>query len=165
MSHQSGAERPAITVTDLVFAWPDGTPVLGRPESGFSLSVPPGRSGIVGTNGSGKSTLLSLIAGRRAPQRGAVSVPGHVAYLPQDLTLDVAQPVDAFLGIAAARAALAALERGEDDPDRVQTLLEVIGTDWDVEARTVAQLGRLGLGPDVLDRRLGELSGGEVTRL
>ncbi|HSN12935.1 MAG TPA: ABC-F family ATP-binding cassette domain-containing protein [Propionibacteriaceae bacterium] len=165
MSHLSGAERPAITVTDLVFAWPDGTPVLGGPESGFSLSVPPGRSGIVGTNGSGKSTLLSLIAGRRAPQRGAVSVPGRVAYLPQDLTLDVAQPVDAFLGIADTRAALGALERGEEDPGRVETLLEVIGTDWDVEARTVAQLGRLGLGPDVLDRRLGELSGGEVTRL
>jgi hypothetical protein len=28
MSTISGAERPAITVSDLVFHWPDGTPVL-----------------------------------------------------------------------------------------------------------------------------------------
>jgi ATPase subunit of ABC transporter with duplicated ATPase domains len=165
MSTAHGAERPAITVTDLVFRWPDGTPVLGDEAEGFTLSVPPGRSGLVGTNGSGKSTLLALLAGRLRPQRGTVSTTGDVAHLPQDLTLDLAQPVDAFLGMAETRAALGALDRGEDDPQHVEHLLEVIGTGWDIEARTLAQLVRLGLPPDVIDRRLGELSGGEVTRL
>ena len=63
MSTISGAERPAITVSDLVFHWPDGTPVLGDDTAGFNLVVPPGRSGLVGVNGSGKSTLMALLAG------------------------------------------------------------------------------------------------------
>ncbi len=165
MSSVNGAERPAITVTDLVFHWSDGTPVLGDEAHGFTMSVPTGRSGIVGTNGSGKSTLMALLAGRLHPRRGMVATSGHVAYLPQDLTLDLAQAVDAFLGIAEKRQALLALDESEADPATVEGLLETIGTDWDVEARTIAELARLGLRPDVLDRTLGELSGGEVTRI
>ena len=42
---------------------------------------------------------------------------------------------------------------------------DAIGDDWDVEERAVAELARLGLPAVVLDRRLGELSGGEVVRL
>ena len=165
MSTISGAERPAITVSDLVFHRPDGTPVLGDDTAGFNLVVPPGRSGLVGANGSGKSTLMALLAGRRLPDRGVVSATGHVAYLPQDLTLDLAQPVDVFLGVADTRSALTALDEGEAGPACIEHLLEVIGTNWDIEARTVAELARLGLPADVLDRELGQLSGGEVTRL
>jgi len=165
MSTISGAERPAITVSDLVFHWPDGTPVLGDDTAGFNLVVPPGRSGLVGANGSGKSTLMALLAGRRLPDRGVVSATGHVAYLPQDLTLDLAQPVDVFLGVADTRSALTALDEGEAGPACIEHLLEVIGTNWDIEAHTVAELARLGLPADVLDRELGQLSGGEVTRL
>jgi len=73
MSTISGAERPAITVSDLVFHWPDGTPVLGDEEAGFNLVVPPGRSGLVGANGSGKSTLMAILAGSRHPHSGVVA--------------------------------------------------------------------------------------------
>ena len=86
---------------------------------------------------------------------------GEVGYLPQDLTLDVDQPVDEFLGIGAVRRAIRAVEGGDADPAHFDT----IGDDWDVEDRAVAELGRLGLPADVLDRRLGQLSGGEVTEL
>ncbi len=129
-----------IAASGLGFAWPDGTPVL----DGLDLLVGPGRSGLVGVNGAGKSTLLRL-----------------VGYLPQDLTLDVGQPADDFLGHGPVRRAIRAVAGGAGD----EALFDTIGDDWDVEDRAAAELGRLGLPADVLDRRLGELPGGEVTQL
>jgi ATPase subunit of ABC transporter with duplicated ATPase domains len=146
-----------VTASGLGFAWPDGTPAL----TGLDLLVGPGRSGLIGVNGSGKSTLLRLIAGDLRPTSGHLGVSGEVGYLPQDLTLDTDQSVDEFLGIAAVRRAIHAVENGDPDPAH----FDVIGDDWDVEDRAEAELGRLGLPSDVLDRRLGQLSGGEVTQL
>ncbi|WP_036509025.1 ABC-F family ATP-binding cassette domain-containing protein [Nocardioides sp. URHA0020] len=151
------ATTPAISASRLGFAWPDGTPVL----QDLDLLVPPGRSALVGVNGAGKSTLLRLVAGLLTPTAGHLTASGEIGYLPQDLTLDVDQPVDDFLAIGEVRRAVRAVERGDVDAH----LYDVIGDDWDVEDRAVAELGRLGLPPDVLDRRLGELSGGEVTQL
>jgi ATPase subunit of ABC transporter with duplicated ATPase domains len=147
----------AITCTSLTFAWPDGATAI----DGLDLVVGPGRSGLVGRNGSGKSTLLRLIAGELRPTSGRVSVAGETGYLPQDLTLDVAQRVPEFLGIEQVAGAIRAVESGSVD----QQHFDVIGDDWDIEQRALAELGRLGLPPDVLDRRMGELSGGEVTQL
>ncbi|MBB3043665.1 ATP-binding cassette domain-containing protein [Nocardioides soli] len=155
------APTSVIAASGLGFAWPDGTPVL----QDLDLLVSPGRSGLVGVNGAGKSTLLRLVAGLLTPTTGVLNVAGEVAYLPQDLTLDVTQPVEEFLGIAAVRRAIRAVESGADDPARLQSHLDTIGDDWDVEERAVAELGRLGLPPDVLDRRMGEISGGEATQL
>src|SRR6478609_2056692 len=151
------ATTSVIAASGLGFAWPDGTEVL----SDLDLLVSPGRSGLVGVNGAGKSTLLRLVAGALRPTAGHLSVAGEVGYLPQDLTLDVHEPVEEFLGIGAVRRAIRAVESGDVDPAH----FEVIGDDWDVEERAVAELGRLGLPADVLDRRLGEVSGGEATQL
>ncbi len=148
---------PVITASGLGFAWPDGTAVLHD----LDLLVGPGRSGLVGVNGAGKSTLLRLVAGDLRPTAGHLAVAGEVGYLPQDLTLDVAQPVEDFLGIGAVRRAIRAVEDGDTDLRH----FDVIGDAWDVEDRAAAELARLGLPPDVLERRLGELSGGEVTEL
>jgi len=142
---------------DVTLRWPDGDLVL----DGFSATVPPRRSGIVGSNGSGKSTLLRLLAGDVEPTSGRVSRPDRVAWLRQDLVLREDEPVDVHLGIAAARHALHAIERGDTDPAH----FDAVGDDWDAEERAQAELDRLGLPGDVLDRRLGELSGGEVMRL
>jgi ATPase subunit of ABC transporter with duplicated ATPase domains len=155
------APTSVIAASGLGFTWPDSTPVLRD----LDLLVSPGRSGLVGVNGAGKSTLLRLVAGILRPTAGHLNVAGEVAYLPQDLTLDVAQPVEDFLGIGAVRRAIRAVESGDADPERLAAYLETIGDDWDVEERAVAELARLGLPADVLDRRLGELSGGEVTEL
>ena len=131
------ATTAVITASGLGFAWPDGTPVL----DGLDLLVGPGRSGLVGVNGAGKSTLLRLVAGDLRPPPATSRVAGEVGYLPQDLTLDVDQPVDDFLGIGEVRRAVRAVEGGAVD----QHLFDVIGDDWDVEDRAVAELGRLGL--------------------
>ena len=152
------SSTPAVvTASALAFSWPDGTPALRD----LDLLVGPGRSGLVGVNGAGKSTLLRLVAGVLVPTSGHLTVAGEVGYLPQDLTLDTGQPVADFLGVGAVRRAIRAVESGDADPRH----FDVIGDDWDVEDRALAELGRLGLPPDVLDRRLGELSGGEVVQL
>ena len=90
-----------------------------------------------------------------------MQVDGKVAHLPQDLTLDTGQRVAEFLGVATALDALAAIEAGSCE----QHHFDAVGDDWDVEQRASAELDRLGLPPGTLHRRLGELSGGEVTRL
>ncbi|WBQ07239.1 ABC-F family ATP-binding cassette domain-containing protein [Kribbella sp. CA-293567] len=147
----------SLTCTDLFFAWPDGDVLF----DGLTFVAGPVRSGLVGRNGAGKSTLLRLVAGRLTPQRGAIRVSGELGYLPQDLTLDTGLRVDQALGIAEVRAAITAIERG----DASETNFAVVGDGWDVEERAEATLGKLGLGAIGLDRRVGELSGGETILL
>ncbi|WP_029135815.1 ABC-F family ATP-binding cassette domain-containing protein [Nakamurella lactea] len=147
----------AITLSAVQFAWPDGEVVFDD----LSAQIPSGTTGLVGTNGSGKSTLLRLVAGVVALQGGSIAIEGRLGYLPQDLVLQADRRVDEHLGIAAVRHAIAAIEAGDTDARHFET----IGDDWDVESRTLAELARLGLPPDVLDRQLGALSGGECTRL
>ncbi|NKY51142.1 ATP-binding cassette domain-containing protein [Nocardia vermiculata] len=151
-----------VSLSDLTFAWPDGTPVF----EGLDAVLGPGHIGLVGSNGAGKSTLLQLISSRLRPTRGSVTVSGRIGYLRQDLGLAEGQRVDAVLGIDEVRAALHRIESGtatDADFDRV-------GTRWDVEEAAIALLGRLGLrylAGDVsqLDRRLDTLSGGETVLL
>ncbi len=145
---------PAVVLDRVSFAWPDGTPALTEVTGAFGTA----RTGLVGRNGSGKSTLLRLIAGRLAPASGHLSVTGDVALLPQTLTLGVTRPVADLLGVGETLRALRAIESGDVDPAH----FDAVGDDWDVEARATAALADAGLPPDALDRRVGELSGGEA---
>lgn len=151
-----------VSLSDLTFAWPDGTPVF----DGLDAVLGPGHIGVVGSNGAGKTTLLRLITGELRPARGSVTVAGRLGYLRQDLGTAAGQRVDAVLGIQAVRAALHRIESGTGtDAD-----FDLVGTRWDVEESAIALLGRLGLqylADDVahLDRRLETLSGGETVLL
>ncbi|MFJ9061057.1 ABC-F family ATP-binding cassette domain-containing protein [Streptomyces sp. NPDC102409] len=156
MSHPT-TPAASLSCSALSFRWPDGTEVF----DGLSLSVGRGRTGLVGTNGSGKSTLLRLLAGRLKPSAGSVTVGGHLAHLPQNLTLDTDLRVEDALGIAERRTALRAIEAG----DIAERHFETVGDDWDVEERALATLGSLGLGDVGLDRTVGQLSGGETVLL
>lgn len=145
---------PSLTLDHVSFAWPDGTVAL----DGVSGTFGSGRTGLVGRNGSGKTTLLRLIAGELAPTSGQLAATGEVAHLPQQLTLDVDRPVAELLGVAPALAAVRAIEGGDADPRH----FDAVGDDWDVEARATAALAEAGLPSEALDRRIGELSGGEA---
>ncbi|WUI34682.1 ATP-binding cassette domain-containing protein [Nocardia sp. NBC_00416] len=151
-----------ISLSDLSFIWPDGTPVFDA----MHTLLGPGHIGLVGANGAGKSTLLRLIAGDLTPARGSITVTGELGYLRQDLGLAVGRRVDDVLGIAEVRAAVHRIETGT----AAASDFEVVGVQWDVEERAVALLGRLGLGyltrsVEQLDRRLDTLSGGETVLL
>ncbi|KQV75790.1 ABC transporter [Aeromicrobium sp. Root344] len=149
--------RASLSVNDLSFTWPDGSPVF----SGLDLGMGPGRHGLIGLNGSGKSTLLRLIAGELTPQSGTIGVDGAVAYLPQDPGADPSQTVAEVLGIAGTLAALARVEGGSTAVDD----FDAIGDRWDIAERTAAELARLGLGHLGLDRTVASVSGGELVLL
>ncbi|WP_227999458.1 ribosomal protection-like ABC-F family protein [Nocardia australiensis] len=146
-----------IVCSNLSFSWPDDTPAFEE----LSFSVPGGRTGLVAPNGAGKSTLLRLIAGELRPRGGSVSIEGTCGYLPQSLPLTGDLTVAEVLGIAPVLAAMDAVESGDTDEAHFTT----IGTDWDIEERTRAQLDRLGLGEVPMTRRLHTLSGGQVVSL
>jgi len=144
----------SVVLDRLTFTWPDGSTALTEVSGSFGT----GRTGLVGRNGAGKSTLLRLMAGDLAPTSGVVTATGEIAYLPQQLTLDVDRRVAELLGVASALDAVRAIEAGDVDPAH----FDAVGDDWDIEARAEASLAEAGLSPDFLDRRVGELSGGEA---
>ncbi|WP_067893581.1 ABC-F family ATP-binding cassette domain-containing protein [Nocardia vaccinii] len=146
-----------IVCSNLSFTWPDDTPVFRD----LSFTVPGGRTGLVAPNGAGKSTLLRLIAGDLRPGGGSVTVEGVLGYLPQTLPLTSQATVAQVLGIAPVLAALAAVESGDVREEH----FTLIGSDWDIEERTRAQLERLGLADIALTRALDTLSGGQIITL
>lgn len=145
---------PAVVLDRITLIHPDGTPAVRDVSGTFGA----GRTGLVGRNGSGKTTLLRLIAGELAPTSGSVARSGRVELLPQRLTLDVGRRIADMLGVAAVVDAVRAVESGDVDPRHFDT----IGDDWDAEARAAAALAAAGLPAGSLDRRVGELSGGEA---
>ncbi|GIG28985.1 ABC-F family ATP-binding cassette domain-containing protein [Cellulomonas marina] len=147
--------------------------------TGVELVVAPGDVvGLVGPNGAGKSTLLQVLAGRRAPDAGTVSVSppdARLGYLAQEVERLPDETVRAHLerrtGVAAAQAAmdaaadaLGAGEAGADD--RYATALEdwlaLGGADLDTRLGQVAE--EIGLGVD-LDAAMTSLSGGQAARV
>ena len=151
------ATPSSVVCAGLSFAWPDGAVVLDS----LDLAFGGGRTGLVGRNGGGKSTLLRLIAGELRPTAGSIAVAGDVGYLPQRLPLDTARTVADLLGISDSLAALRAITAGDAAPEH----FTVLDDDWDVDARALETLARLGVlpgEPDVLDRPVGTLSGGEA---
>jgi len=144
----------AVALDRVTFTWPDGTPALTDVSGAFGT----GRTGLVGRNGSGKSTLLTLIAGGLTPTSGSITTTDAVDLLPQRLTLDVDRRLAEVLGVAGALDAVRAITSGDVDPRH----FDAVGDDWDVEARATAALAEAGLPADALDRRVGELSGGEA---
>lgn len=150
----SPAENASIVLSDVGLTWPDGSAALAGISGAFST----GRVGLVGLNGSGKATLLRIIAGELAPTSGHVSTSGEVSYLPQALPLGVDATVASLLGVSDKVAALRAIEAGDPGAHH----FEVLGDDWDVETRADEALRPTGLSAGDLDRRVGQLSGGEA---
>ena len=147
----------SLSFSHLTFRWPDGALVLDD----VSGTLGRGLAALVGTNGAGKSTLLRLIAGHLTADAGTVQRPARLAYVPQDVALRADARADEVMGVARVRRALRRVESGSVDPADY----DAIGDDWDVDERAASTLATLGLPADTLDRTVGELSGGEITRL
>jgi iron(III) transport system ATP-binding protein len=66
---------PYLELTDIAFAYPDGTRVCEH----LSFTVNDGEIGcLLGPSGCGKTTLLRLIAGFERPRAGEIRLQGHV---------------------------------------------------------------------------------------
>lgn len=146
--------HPSVVLDDLTVTWPDGTPVLSH----LTATFPAGCTGLTGENGTGKSTLLRVLAGELSPTSGHLTVPGTVGYLPQRLTLDTDATVADLLGVRTVLDALDRIERGSTDPAD----FDVVGDDWDIGDRCLADLAAAGLDGIDLTRRVGTLSGGQT---
>ncbi|USQ77217.1 ABC-F family ATP-binding cassette domain-containing protein [Ornithinimicrobium cryptoxanthini] len=132
---------------------------------------------LIGENGSGKSTLLRIAAGVDEPDVGSVSAPGSVGLFHQeppfalDLTIEevladatgpvralVQQVEDAGQGLADGRpGADTRLHAAIDAADRHHA--------WELDHRVGRVCDGLGLAHLLRDRRVRELSGGQVSRL
>lgn len=145
---------PSLVLDRVRLVWPDGTVALDDVSGAFG----PGRTGLVGRNGTGKSTLLRVAAGLLPPTSGMVTASGEVALLPQRLAAAPSRRVASLLGVESALDGVRAIESGDVDPRH----FDAVGDDWGAEARAHALLAEAGLPPALLDRTVGELSGGEA---
>jgi ATPase subunit of ABC transporter with duplicated ATPase domains len=146
---------------------------------GVDLTLAPGaRVGLVGPNGSGKSTLLRVLAGRHPIDAGTVRLSpptASVGHLPQEPDPRPGETVRAMLarrtGVAEASATLDAATAAltGDDPAATDAYTRALDR-WmalggaDLDARAAAVAADLGLPPNVLDRGVGRLSGGQAAR-
>jgi ATPase subunit of ABC transporter with duplicated ATPase domains len=132
------------------------------------------RIALVGRNGSGKTTLLRILAGEDAPDSGTIARHGTVAYLPQLVatpSLTAREAILGRIGVATATRELdrqaKALESGDLDAiDAHAAALDhwlTLGGE-DADARLAGAAAELGLPPQLLDRPLSTLSGGQASR-
>ncbi|HWM35237.1 MAG TPA: ABC-F family ATP-binding cassette domain-containing protein [Pseudolysinimonas sp.] len=144
----------------------------------ISLVVSRGqRLGLLGENGAGKSTLLRLLAGVEEPDAGVVERPDGTALLTQEVELPpertVGELVECALGPVRAIEgelldAAAALGGGDaSEAARYAAALEAAEAAdiWTIESRRDELLDGLGVGGLALDRPIGEISGGQRSRV
>ena len=127
-----------------------------RALKGVSLDVAPGQIvGLLGPNGAGKTTLVSIVAGLRRPDAGTVTVDGtdalahphrirpKIGFAPQDTGV---YPVVTVRG-------------------NLRLFTAIAGFKGKAQARRINEVAEaLGIG-DLLDRKAGNLSGGQKRRL
>lgn len=131
--------------------------------SNISLSINKGdKIGLVGKNGSGKSTLMQIIAGKRTPTSGTISLPASgIYYVPQHFGQYDHLTIAQALGVEDKINALHAILDGKVDDLYFSTLNE----DWNIEERTQAALSFWGLEDFSLKHPMNQLSGGEKTKV
>jgi len=140
----------------------------------ISLGISQGEKlALVGNNGVGKSTLLRILTGEIQPDNGKVSVRQgfRLGYLTQQPAVDEDITVKDVLFNESNEVARVVKEyedcihHPDTDPDRMQAVLvrmEELNA-WDYEAKVHEVTGKLGV-PDI-DKKFGELSGGQKKRI
>ncbi len=166
-----------IVVSDLDYAPPGADSLFFD----VSFGVSPGdHAAIVGPNGVGKSTMLRILAGELQPDGGTYAVAGSVLTMHQDagmgaperplreMLLEVAPPELRIAG-RTLYAAERAMADGDDDGMAYAEAISAWGDlgGYELEAKWAAAAERSVKTrvDDFVERRVGELSGGERKRL
>jgi ATP-binding cassette subfamily F protein 3 len=140
---------------------------------------------LVGPNGSGKSTVLKLLTGELKPDQGSIHVreDARVAYLPQIPDVPADRPVPQVLAAPTATARRLEAEAAEleawmatpeawEEPGAQERMARYAELQARLgEERSKGQaiddpvLADLGVPPEVLEARFGDLSGGEKSKV
>jgi ATP-binding cassette subfamily F protein 3 len=142
----------------------------------ITFTIHPGdRLGLIGPNGCGKSTLLRILAGQENPDSGTLAAtrPGlRIGYLSQGFELDPALTVAEACNPAPTRlsesefiALAAALAANPTDKNLQVSYDKALGSLERLNVPPVSVLTPLGLSDIAPEKRIGELSGGQKTRL
>lgn len=154
----------------------------------FSLAAGQ-KLGLIGRNGGGKTTLLRILLGQELPDPNSTQMPRvtlaagrRMGYLRQEAPVHPERTIAEEIEVAlepyrAVQARITEAEHAMSDAtsdDALAAALEAY-TDaldefesrggWEIEAEKDGTLMRLGFGPDVMSKQVGDCSGGEQTRL
>src|SRR5262245_1287118 len=146
-----------ISAVDLGYRLPDDHLLF----SSLTFSFSEIRSGLVGINGVGKTTLLEVLAGNLHPSNGSIRRCGRISYLPQKVAFDPQATVARAIHLADEVAAYERIARSE----AALTDFDLIADRWGLAQQIEMTFEKLGLAHIALDRRMGSLSGGELTRV
>lgn len=144
-----------------------------------NLSFTPGNCyGVIGANGAGKSTFLKILEGRLEPDTGSVSIKPNtrMSFLEQDhfkfedeKVIDVVIMGNACLmEIIREKEAIYAKEDFSDEDGILASELESEFADmdgWSAEANASALLQGLGIGTELHEKKMSELSGKEKVKV
>jgi ATPase subunit of ABC transporter with duplicated ATPase domains len=134
------------------------------------------RFGLTGPNGAGKSTFMKLLTGELPPQKGTVTRPEKIGVLRQDqFAFDAFRVIDTvILGNARLWAALQEREAlysktdlTDADGIRLGELEGIVGEEdgYTAESDAAILLQGLDIGPELHERTMAELQGGQKVRV
>lgn len=134
--------------------------------------------GLIGANGAGKSTFLKILSGEQSTSTGTVSItPGqrlsvlkqdHFLYEEVEVLKTVIMGNKKLLEIMEEKDALYAKEDFTDDDGVRAAELESIFAEmngWEAESEAATMLSGLGIGANLLDKKMMELNGGEKVKV
>ena len=144
-----------------------------------NLSFTPGNCyGVIGANGAGKSTFLKILEGRLEPDTGSVAIKPNtrMSFLEQDhfkfedeKVIDVVIMGNArLMEIIREKEAIYAKEDFSDEDGILASELEAEFADmdgWSAEANASSLLQGLGIGTELHEKKMSELSGKEKVKV
>lgn len=144
-----------------------------------NLTFTPGNCyGVIGANGAGKSTFLKILEGRLEPDTGSVAIKPNtrMSFLEQDhfkfedeKVIDVVIMGNArLIEIIREKEAIYAKEDFSDEDGILASELEAEFADmdgWSAEANASSLLQGLGIGTELHEKKMSELSGKEKVKV